>query len=447
MKRPRSKPPTAPARRFRRRWTWWLAGGFFIVAGLAGVQVWRLSAPPPPVVNTTGFDPVIAAAIDQARQAVINSPRSADARGRMGMVLLAHEVRGEARECFTQASVFAPANPRWPYFLGLARLPDNPAGAVTNFERAVRLFPESEAGPRLRLADTLFSLGRLDEAEAYYQRVRQRDPNSARAALGLGKVAQARDHLKEAVDFLRSALADPSTRRAAHRLLVNLNQRLGRTNEAAQLSRALVDLPNDRQTDGFLSEVEQLKTGEQAWLDLADEWMKAGRVPEAARLLEKAVQTYPKSDRALFFLGRARLRLGDAAGAEAILARAVELAPGSIEAQMQLGVVRLARGRALQARPCFRAAIQAKPNLGEAWFNLGLTLGGEANRAESMGAFREAIRLKPNLVEAYLALAVVLRVDGQNQAAAEELRRALDLQPEEKLRQKVLEQMKLTGQP
>ena len=114
---------------------------------------------------------------------------------------------------------------------------------------------------------------------------------------------------------------------------------------------------------------------------------------------------------------------------------------------MQLGVVRLSRGRAQQAQPCFRAAIQAKPNLGEAWFNLGLTLGGEANRTESIAAFREAIRLKPDLMEAYLGLAVVLRSSGQNAEAVHELQRALDLQPPEALRRKLLDQLKLAGQP
>lgn len=124
--------------------------------------------------------------------------------------------------------------------------------------------------------------------------------------------------------------------------------------------------------------------------------------------------------------------------------RAVALAPASVEAQMQLGVNWLSRGRAKEAQPCFRAAIQAKPNLGEAWFNLGLSLGGELDhRAESIAAFREAIRLKPSLVEAYLGLAVVLRADGQHQVAADDLRRALSLQPEEPLRSRLLDQLKL----
>jgi tetratricopeptide (TPR) repeat protein len=439
----------------KREWRWrrWLALvtvlGLVIAAGFGARHLFRGAPPPLPVVDTTGFDPVIAAVIAQAGDAVQKAPRSAEARGQMGMVLLAHEVRAAARDCFSQASSLAPREPRWQYFLGLAQLVDNPMAAVTNLDQAVRLFPETEFLPHLKLADALLSLGRLEEAEAHYRPVWQRDPNSARARLGLGKIASARDRFAEAADFLAGATQDPSTRKAAHRLLLTVNQRLGRTNQTEELSRALDALPPDQPvTDPFLAEVQRLKTGETAWLDLGDEWIKTGRIAEATQLLEKTVQTYPNSDRALFFLGRARLRLGDLAGAEAALTRAVALAPASVEAQMQLGVARLSRGRAREALPCFRAAIQAKPNLAAAWFNLGFCLGGEANhRAESIAAFREAIRLKPDLLEAYLGLAVVLRAQGQNQVAAQELRRALAFQPEESLRLKLLDQLKLAEKP
>jgi tetratricopeptide (TPR) repeat protein len=448
MKRKQPSPSASSAGRVRRYWPWWLAGGLLIVAGLGAFQYWRVTAPPPPAVDVAGFDREIVSAIFQARRAALSSPRSAQARGRMGMVLLAHEVRAPARQCFAQASAFAPRDPRWPYLLGLAQLVDNPMAAVTNLERAVRLFPESESAPRLRLADTLLSLGRLEEAEVQYRRVWQREPNSAAAGLGLGKVANARDRPAEAADFLAAASQNPATRKAAHRLLIGVNQKLGRTNQAEQLVKVLEGLPNDVPwPDRFMAEVEELKTGEKAWIDLGDEWIKAGRVADAAQLLENTVRTYPKSERAMFFLGRARLRLGDVAGAEAILSQAVALAPDSVEAQMQLGIVRLSRGQTKAAQPCFRAAIRAKPNLATAWFNLGLTLGSEVDRAECIAAFREAIRLKPDLVEAYLGLAVALRADGQPQAAADELRRGLDLQPEEPLRQKLLAQLRLTAKP
>lgn len=440
-RRKNSQTPAAVRSRRKRNWIV-LAGLAF--AGVGIYLAWRFTAPPVPEVSTAGFDSVIAAAIVDARKAATRAPRSAEARGRMGMVLLAHDVRAEARECFKHAAEFAPRDPRWPYFLGLAQLIDQPADAPSNLARAAQLFGEAETAPRLKLGDALLALGRLDEAEVAYRKVWHHNSNSAPAALGLGKIANARDRADEASQFLACATNDLSTRKAAHRLLVNVNQRLGRTNEAERLARVLAELPDDQPAaDPVFAEVLKLKTGEQVWLDQADELMKRGRFTEAAALLEKAVQTYPKSDHAMFFLGRARLRLGNAAGAEQVLARAVEIAPGSVEAQMQLGVVRMNRGRWREAEPCFRAAIQAKPNLGEAWFNLGLCLGNDVNRrAESISAFREAIKFKPNLFEAYLGLAIALRADGQNEAAIAELERALQLGPPEPMRQKLAAQLR-----
>ena len=419
------------------------------IAGISAFLMWRFSAPAVPAVDTAGMDPAIANAIADARRTASGSPRSADARGRLGMVLLAHDFRAPAREAFGQASSFAPREPRWPYLLGLAQLIDEPEGAPTNLDRAVRLFPADQAAPRLKLADALLNVGTLDEAEAHYRQVWQRESNSAPAALGLGRIANARDRAADALPFLARASRDPSTRKAAHRLLVNVNQRLGNTNEAERLARAMADLPDDLPADDpILAEVDRLKTGEKAWTETGEELIKAGRYPEAIRLLRKTVEAYPKSDRAMFLLGRARLRQGDLPGAEEILSRAVALAPESIEAQMQLGVVRLNRGRPRDAQPCFRAAIQTKPNLPEAWYNLGLSLGGDpTQRAESMAAFREAIKLKPNLPEAYLALGVALRADGKNEAAVAELQRALALQPEEPLRRKIAEQLALAQRP
>ncbi len=406
--------------------------------------VWR--PPPPPVVevNAGGFDPAIASAILETRDAARGAPRSAEKRGRMGQVLLAHEVWAESRRCFEQAMALDPRELRWPYLLGVSRLADSPSDAALAFERAVRLSPERESAPRLKLAQVLLGLGRLDEAESLYRHVYAREPNSAVALLGLGRVAAARDHWSVAVDFLNAAAADASTRKAAHRLLLNVNQQLGRTNEAGRNAKALADLPNDEPPlDPYLSEVERLKTGEEAWINTADEWIKKGQVSEAAELLEKTLKSYPRSDRALFFLGRARLRLGDARGAESILTQAVDLAPDSIEAQLQLGATRLYRGRPKEAQACFRAAIKAKPNLGEAWFNLGLSLGAKSERPECIRAFREAIRLRPNLFEAYLGLAVILRAEGELQAAALELRRALALGPPDALREKLFAHLAL----
>jgi tetratricopeptide (TPR) repeat protein len=401
--------------------------------------------PPPPAIDTAGFDPAIAAAIGEARQGVLNSPRSHEAWGRLGMVLLAHEMPAAAA-CFLTARDLAETDPRWSYYLAVSQLSGDLESAVANLERTLSLLPaqprlQQHAGfaPRLRLAEGLLQLGRLDEAEGHFLHIREQQPDSAVVALGLGKLSHARGRHSEAVGFLAAARDDPATRKAARRLLVSSFQRLNRTNEIDRLTQAIERLPADEAfPDPLMAEVERLKTGLNAWTDRADQWLKAGRPRDAARLMETAVERYPNSERALFFLGRARHRMGDLAGAEASLRRAIALAPGMIEAHMQLGIIHLARRRTDEAGQCFRAAIRAKPNLAEAWYNLGLSLGGD--RAESLTAFREAIRLRPGLIEAYLGLAVVLRAGGEFTEAREVVTRALQFCPDGPLRQSLLEQ-------
>ena len=159
-----------------------------------------------------------------------------------------------------QASAFAPGEPRWLYFLDwrTSPQPDSRRDEFP-FDRAVRLFPESQSAPRLRLADTLLGLGRSDEAEAH-SASGDSEPIRRQRLWGWAKWPRLAIARTEAVDFLSAAIRDPSTRRAAHRLLVTLNQRLGRTNEAHQLARALAELPNDKPDDAFLSEIAALKT-------------------------------------------------------------------------------------------------------------------------------------------------------------------------------------------
>lgn len=414
---------------------------------------WRRDDPVPPGVpptlDTTGFDPLIAGALEGARRRVVIQPTSIEAWSSLGMLLLAHELRDTARPCFVEAERLSPQDARWPYFTGLARGVEDPAGALEHFWRAVRLLPSPDTSTpgaweavRLRLAETLLPLGRLAEANTLYREVLVHRPGSGPASLGLAKIATTEGRLVEAIPLLESAALDPSTRKSARRLLLALYQRLDRDADVERLAREMPDLPDDApRHDPYVAQVDGLKTGENTWIDRADECLKTGRFAEAAELLEKTASAYPRSDRALFLLGRARHRLGDHAGAEAVLKQAIARSPEKLEAHLQLGVVYLARGRATEARDAFRTAIRVKPNLPEAWYNLGLSLGGE-NREQSMAAFREAIRLRPSLIEAYLGLALVLRAEGRAAEASATLNQALALQPLDHQRQRIIDELR-----
>src|SRR5690348_5231465 len=61
-----------------------------------------------PAIVQTDIDPAVLRLISGARTAVVQTPRSAEAWGRFGKVLLAHEFSDEALACFAQAEALDP---------------------------------------------------------------------------------------------------------------------------------------------------------------------------------------------------------------------------------------------------------------------------------------------------------------------------------------------------
>ena len=76
----------------------------------------------PPEVDLAGIDPAIKKAIEEARSKVIAEPDSAQAWGRLGMVLITHDFRLPAAFCLEQAERLDPAEVRWPYFQALGAI-------------------------------------------------------------------------------------------------------------------------------------------------------------------------------------------------------------------------------------------------------------------------------------------------------------------------------------
>src|SRR5438874_12926563 len=140
-----------------------LAAVLVAAAGGGGGYYALRAAPVPPIAEVPDDDPDLARSIADARAAVEKDPRSADAWGKLGLVFAAHVYADEALVCFERAEKYAPADRRWPYHQGLVLYARDPAAAVPKFRRALEL-GKSDAG-RLRLAEALVTLGRLDEAE------------------------------------------------------------------------------------------------------------------------------------------------------------------------------------------------------------------------------------------------------------------------------------------
>jgi tetratricopeptide (TPR) repeat protein len=397
-------------------------------AGLVWAAFFRPARPPaPPEVDLTGADPVVAAVVEGARAEVARSPRSPDAWGRLGMVLLAHSFNAEAAPCLAEAERLAPGDRRWPYYRALALTFADTDSAIEALRRAVALSGD-EAAPRLRLAELRLGQGEHEEAEGLYREVLAQEANNPWARLGLGRSACGRGAWADALPHLRAAAASPATEKAAQAALAEAHQHLRQPKAAARAARRAAELsegapPPDPLTDAL----EQLQVGRQARLARASRLMKQGRAAEAVALLERVVEDDPESASAWLGLGRALIQARRYPQAERALRRAVRLGPGLAEGAFYLGVALFEQGRAAEAAEHFLRATELRPDHGVAWYNLGHCRKALGDRTGAVSAFREAVRYKPHFAEAHLELGRALAANGKGAEAKEHLRQAAEL--------------------
>jgi tetratricopeptide (TPR) repeat protein len=395
----------------------------------------------PPAVDLAGVDPAVAAAVETAVARAHQSPRSADAWGLLGKVLVAHDFRAAAVECFSKAERLDPREPRWPYFQGVALYLGDPDAALPKLRRTVELCGDTPAAPRLLLAEVLLNQGNLDESEGHYRHLLKRDPRNAWAHLGLARIAAARDRPQDGLADLHQAAASPYCGKAAQTLLAQVQQRLGNAEAAATALRRAADLPDDPGwPDPFVEAIEELQIGERASLKRAARFINQDRVPEGVRLLRQTTRDYPDSYGAWLMLGQGLLKGQDFADAEQALRRAERLAPTPVDARYFLGVALLEKGDHRAAADCFREAAKLKADYALAYYQLGRCLVRLEDRAGAIGAFRDAVRCKPDLADAHAELGELLLQVGQKEEALRHLRQAVDINPALARARQLLEQ-------
>jgi tetratricopeptide (TPR) repeat protein len=385
-----------------------LAGAAAVAVLAVGVGSWlwtRGTPARPPLPDLADVDAEVGDAVRAARGAVLANPRSADAWGRLGKVLRAHDFDTEANRCFEEAERLDPREPRWPYLRGLTLVLTDPAAGIPCLERAVERGGDSPPAPRLRLAEALLDQGRLDEAQSHLEQAARRDPANPRARLAWGRLALNREDWRGALQNLEPCLNDGRSRKLALNLRAAAWRRLGETERARTEQRQAAGLPDDQGwPDPYVEEVLRLQQGLRPRIAHADAMIREGRPGEALPLLAETVDRYPKSGQAWLLLGEACLRLDRTDGAQRAFQEAVRVAPEAAEAWFRLGCFQARLGREREAADSFRRTIRLKPDHADSHFNLGhrlKLLGDPAGAAEE---FREALRCRPDYAAARDAL-------------------------------------------
>jgi Flp pilus assembly protein TadD len=421
-----------------------LAGaGLLLLAG-AALLGWRWTRQPPlePPMPAEVEAPEIREAITAARQEVLKAPASADAWGRLGMVLEAHLFEAEADRCFAEAARLDPDEPRWPYFRGLYALKFHTGDALPLLRRAAACPGAGGQGPllRLRLAETLLERGELEEAEAEFREVWRRRPGDPRTAFGLGVTVLARGDRKAAAGFLETARGSPSVRKRATAQLAAVARAGGDFPRAAGLEKEAAALPPDPLAwpDPFVDQIVALQVGPRFRQEQLARLEQDGRYAEAAELYLKEVEERP-SARAYVAAGLNLARIHEYDRAVKVLREAVRRSPDSPQAQFTLGLVLFNRAEkawrerqgAPQAQQEFREAVvyleratALKQDHARAYLICGLALHYLGDPAGAAAALRKGVDCRPGDIDLQLSLGEVLLDAGQLAQAETHLKNA-----------------------
>jgi len=85
-----------------------LLGVLFVIASYWIFKGDSANVPEVPAIDLTGADPDVAETIKKTRAAVVAAPRSADAWGRLGMILHSHGSNDTALICYMAAGALDP---------------------------------------------------------------------------------------------------------------------------------------------------------------------------------------------------------------------------------------------------------------------------------------------------------------------------------------------------
>lgn len=417
-----------------RRRTIKLAAGLIAAVGIAAAATLYYrhvaDAPVPPAISTAGVDPAIVEAVAQARSAVVASPRSGAAWGRLGMVLYAHDFYNEAAEALGHAERFDGDDPRWPHLHACAIYERRPHDALPLLRRAAELAGDDPLAPRLMLAEQYIALNMLDEAQQELNHVLKVAPDNARALLAAARLLYHRDQMEPCITYLQRAVTDAHAAKASHDLLAQVYAGVGRNELAEHHRQASASLPRRGFPDPYVKEASALEVGLKAQLRTADIEYGAGRVSESVAMLRTTVQQYPDSEWAWVYLGRALLKQRRIGEGRTALTQALRVNPSSPEALFRMGVSFIHEQQYTVATEWFRRALKVKPDMATAHQNLGYCLQLTGDRQGAATAYRQALVCQPDFRVVHMSLAEVLLELNEREEARKHLEQAQRLNPD-----------------
>ena len=356
------------------------------------------SLPELPQLHMANFFPSIRQQVQQAYNAARAHPEDAASNGKLGMVLDTYEQYESAEVCYQRALLLDPDSFRWAYYLGAAEAHQGKyEEAAARLRAALRLKPDYLPA-WLSLAESLLLTGKWNESGSLYEEVVKKYPDNATAHYGQGRVYTARGDAAAAAKSYRRACELFPAYGAAHYALALEYRKLGET----QKSQEQFSLYEANKTtvppveDPLLAAVQELNFGATMHLRRSIELEKAGKIEEATRENEEALEIDPNEVQAHINLIILYGRAGQIEKAKQHYAAAVSLSPNRADAYYNYGVLLFKQREHREAEQAFELALQINPFYAEARHNLGYLLEQQGQLDEALEQYRKAIEDRPD---------------------------------------------------
>jgi arylsulfatase A-like enzyme/tetratricopeptide (TPR) repeat protein len=169
----------------------------------------------------------------------------------------------------------------------------------------------------------------------------------------------------------------------------------------------------------------------QPLISLAEVRIEERTYDEAAALCERVLKLVPDHIEALRRLGDLALLRGDLQTAGARYGRILEIDGGDVAAMTKLGVVRVRSGRPDEGLRLFRQAVEQDAKNAEALLYLAGALASTGRSAEALPYFERALEVDPDSTMALNGLGLTRLAAGDREGAAAAFRRSLRVNPEQ----------------
>ena len=291
--------------------------------------------------------------------------------------------------------------------------------AIGETQKTIALAP-GRWEPYLSLSLLQMKAGDSNAAETSLKKIVELDPNSADARVVLGNFFESQNHLDEAEQEFRAAMAVSAQSMEPREALAKLLVSEGKTAAAEQvLLQARHDLPNNPQSaldisnfyfvTGNLNEAvadygalyQQRPNDLQIKKKYIQLLIQLKRYDEAHRLDEEILRSSPNDSDALVYRSQMQISEGHASDAVETLQGVIRSAPDNSDAHYVLGVAFDKQGDPVRAEAEWQAALRLNPNSLNAARSVAhaAMARGDMHALESAAA--QIIRIQPQAPDGY----------------------------------------------